>query len=293
MFQLEDYVLSYMLDFETKQSETLLNVAKLDAPFDYKLCTVTAKTSQLPVDLPETFNYLIGLHVASRRVYENKGTRYLVYRGQADGRETVDPLAHHARLGQEGIRGRPRFRRETQAHARRGGCFREHRQFYSWSAFTRSRFSSAACSTRNKPCPQAITSNWSSGSCWRRGVATCLAIPRTRRCSKSLREVEEGYDSKGGSFLVQRIASRGSKCLVTPEDLERYDANIRSHLHYFNQHRKERLTLRYFQHLSLLISGIVPGLPLQSRDEVAEGLNQFVRLRNNQRSVLEAARPGI
>jgi len=32
MFQMEDYVLSYMLDFETKQSETLLNVAKLDAP---------------------------------------------------------------------------------------------------------------------------------------------------------------------------------------------------------------------------------------------------------------------
>jgi adenine-specific DNA-methyltransferase len=88
MFQLEDYVLSYMLDFETKQSETLLNVAKLDAPFDYKLRR-HGKDEPLPVDLPETFNYLIGLHVASRRVYENKSTRYLVYRGKADGRETV------------------------------------------------------------------------------------------------------------------------------------------------------------------------------------------------------------
>ena len=88
MFQLEDYVLSYMLDFETKQSETLLNVSKLDAPFDYKLRR-NGKDEPLPVDLPETFNYLIGLHVASRRVYENKGVRYLVYRGKADGRETV------------------------------------------------------------------------------------------------------------------------------------------------------------------------------------------------------------
>lgn len=88
MFQLEDYVLSYMLDFETKQSETLLNVAKLDAPFDYQLRT-QGRDEPMPVDLPETFNYLIGLHVASRRVYENKGTRYLVYRGKADGRETV------------------------------------------------------------------------------------------------------------------------------------------------------------------------------------------------------------
>lgn len=85
---LEDYVLSYMLDFETKESETFLNVAKLDAPFDYKLRR-HGKDDPLPVDLPETFNYLIGLHVASRRVLENKGVRYLVYRGKAEGRETV------------------------------------------------------------------------------------------------------------------------------------------------------------------------------------------------------------
>ncbi len=88
MFKLDDYVLSYMLDFETKQSETLLNVAKLDSPFDYKLKR-HGKDKPLPVDLPETFNYLIGLHVESRRVYENKGTRYLVYCGKAEGKQTV------------------------------------------------------------------------------------------------------------------------------------------------------------------------------------------------------------
>lgn len=88
MFQLEDYVLSYMLDFETKGSETLLSVAKLDAPFEYKLRR-HGKDKPLPVDLPETFNYLIGLRASSRRVYDNKGTRYLVYRGKVDGRETV------------------------------------------------------------------------------------------------------------------------------------------------------------------------------------------------------------
>jgi adenine-specific DNA-methyltransferase len=65
-----------------------LNVAKLDAPLDYKLRR-HGKDEPLPVDLPETFNYLIGLHVASRRVYENKGARYLVYRGRAEGRETA------------------------------------------------------------------------------------------------------------------------------------------------------------------------------------------------------------
>jgi adenine-specific DNA-methyltransferase len=39
--------------------------------------------------LPETFNYLVGLHVESRRVYDNKGERYLVYRGRVEARETA------------------------------------------------------------------------------------------------------------------------------------------------------------------------------------------------------------
>ncbi len=107
----------------------------------------------------------------------------------------------------------------------------------------------------------------------------------------SLREVEEGFDGKGGSFLVQTIAARGSKCLVPPEDLERYDANIRAHLNYFNQHRKERLTLRYFQHLSLLISELFLDRRFNHEAKLRQELNQFVRLRNNQRSVLEAQDP--
>ena len=88
MLALEDYVLSYMLDFETRESETLLNVAKLDTPFDYTLRR-HGKDEPQPVDLPETFNYLIGLHVESRRVLQNKSTRYLVYRGRVAGRTTV------------------------------------------------------------------------------------------------------------------------------------------------------------------------------------------------------------
>jgi adenine-specific DNA-methyltransferase len=88
LLKMDDYLLSYMLDFETKDSATLLNVARLDSPFDYKLYR-HGKDDPLPVDLPETFKYLIGLHVKTRKVYENKGVRYLVYRGKSDERETV------------------------------------------------------------------------------------------------------------------------------------------------------------------------------------------------------------
>ena len=38
------------------------------------------------VDLPETFNFLLGLHVATRKVYRDGDRRYLVYRGMVDSR---------------------------------------------------------------------------------------------------------------------------------------------------------------------------------------------------------------
>src|SRR5438046_2437952 len=66
----------------------------------------------------------------------------------------------------------------------------------------------------------------------------------------NLREVEEGFPSSGRSHLLSAILARGSKCLVPEQDLDAYDANIRTHLGNFNKYLKERLTLRYFQHLS-------------------------------------------
>ena len=68
----------------------------------------------------------------------------------------------------------------------------------------------------------------------------------------NLREVEEGYDSNGRSYLVQAILARGSKCRIPAEVLHQYDANIRLHLKAYNRRRKEPITLRYFQHLALL-----------------------------------------
>jgi adenine-specific DNA-methyltransferase len=66
----DDYLLSYMLKWETRHSETLLNVEKLQAPFPYKLhLHRDGETRERTVDLPETFAYLLGLDVQTRRVY--------------------------------------------------------------------------------------------------------------------------------------------------------------------------------------------------------------------------------
>jgi adenine-specific DNA-methyltransferase len=87
----EDYLLKYMLKWETKHSETLLNVEKMACPFTYKLhIHQDGQTREKSVDIPETFNYLLGLHVQTRRVYDDDGRRYLVYHGQTpEGRRVA------------------------------------------------------------------------------------------------------------------------------------------------------------------------------------------------------------
>lgn len=58
----EEYLLQYMLDIESR--DQLLNIEAFKNPFSYKL-NVTENNELVPtnVDLVETFNYLIGLHV--------------------------------------------------------------------------------------------------------------------------------------------------------------------------------------------------------------------------------------
>ena len=60
----QDYQLGYMLDVETRDS--LLSVADFHKPFDYQLNIATdssGASTPHPIDLVETFNYLIGLTV--------------------------------------------------------------------------------------------------------------------------------------------------------------------------------------------------------------------------------------
>ena len=79
----DEYLLKYMLGWETRESETLLNPALLTRPFTYKLRVhVNREQQERKVDLPETFNYLLGLNVRKRETYDDNGRRYLVFRGE-------------------------------------------------------------------------------------------------------------------------------------------------------------------------------------------------------------------
>ncbi len=80
----EDYRLRYALDAETRASPCLLGKQFAD-PFAYRLSVVRdGYRREIPADLPETFNYLLGLQVRSRKRL-----------GEVLAIEGIDPSGRH------------------------------------------------------------------------------------------------------------------------------------------------------------------------------------------------------
>ncbi len=69
-----DYLLKYFLDYETRENPSLLNIEHLKNPFSYKLkvnLEEVGEPQEMVVDIPETFNYLLGLKVKKIKVRWN------------------------------------------------------------------------------------------------------------------------------------------------------------------------------------------------------------------------------
>jgi Type III restriction enzyme, res subunit len=113
-----------------------------------------------------------------------------------------------------------------------------------------------------------------------------LGYESNRAMLEDLKERDEGYGSSGESYVLQGILSKGAACKISRDDLERYDSNIKAHLTYFNRHRREPLTLRYFQHLSLLITERFLDLLFNHKPLLRQELNEFVEHRNQKRETL-------
>ena len=87
---LDEHQLSYLLGSETRESPTFLDVAELQNPFNYQLNIANGlQTQRETVDLPETFNYLLGISVKTRRCLYDGDRRYLIYRGTVEQRVVV------------------------------------------------------------------------------------------------------------------------------------------------------------------------------------------------------------
>lgn len=75
----DNYIPKYFLELETRGSKTLVNIAAMQNPWGYKLKVWDGFTydTEQAVDLVETFNYLIGLHVQKYFARDNKGRKYV------------------------------------------------------------------------------------------------------------------------------------------------------------------------------------------------------------------------
>ena len=85
----DQYLLKYMLDIESRGS--IINTDSFRKPFDYylKIAVDSSGASESrKVDLVETFNYLLGLHVESQN--RNLGEGYVIVEGQlANGKRVL------------------------------------------------------------------------------------------------------------------------------------------------------------------------------------------------------------
>jgi adenine-specific DNA-methyltransferase len=86
----DEYLLRYMLDFETQGSPCLLNLEQFQDPFAYKLKVQEGdEIKERMVDLVETFNYLLGIHVKKMRQFQDNGRLYRAVLGEKDGKRIV------------------------------------------------------------------------------------------------------------------------------------------------------------------------------------------------------------
>ena len=85
-----DYFVRYMLDFETRDSKSFLNIDGMQDPFDYKIRVLDGYQQKIvPVDLVETYNYLIGLHLKKLKTVKDKGRKYLILTGNIDSKKVI------------------------------------------------------------------------------------------------------------------------------------------------------------------------------------------------------------
>ncbi|MHA1401862.1 MAG: DNA methyltransferase, partial [Candidatus Heimdallarchaeaceae archaeon] len=86
-----EYLMKYMLKFETEGSPSLLNLEAFESPFEYKLKIISNSNGEeiVGVDLVETFNYLIGFKVNKYKFLKENGRKYVVLFAERNNRRTA------------------------------------------------------------------------------------------------------------------------------------------------------------------------------------------------------------
>ena len=92
--EMDDYVLSYMLDFESQDSPSLLPEGTFDDPFNHELKIEQDGTSREPtvVNLVETFHYLLGAEVRQYWHETHQDREYVVTECEVDTESGIEKV---------------------------------------------------------------------------------------------------------------------------------------------------------------------------------------------------------
>src|SRR4030042_1742077 len=99
-----------------------------------------------------------------------------------------------------------------------------------------------------------------------------FGFERNRDLLEYMKKAAEGFDASGRSYIYHHLESLGDKVRISPDDLVRYDENIREHLRAMNIRRSEPITLRYFQHIAVLYTEFFLDHYFNSRNEMLHSL---------------------
>ncbi len=85
----DEYLLKYFLDYETSESPYFLNIEHLKDPFAYRLkvnLSEVGEPEEMVVDIPETFNYLLGLKIKKVKFRNYDKRRYMFVLGEKENK---------------------------------------------------------------------------------------------------------------------------------------------------------------------------------------------------------------
>ena len=108
-----------------------------------------------------------------------------------------------------------------------------------------------------------------------------------RELLQDIREADEGFDTEGHSYVYRRLTSRGGSVRIPPDDIGRYDDNIRAHLRATTA-RRPAFKLKYFQHLALLYTEVFLDRYFNDPANMLQSLNHFLTSHSTVRGVPEA-----
>jgi len=86
-----EYLMKYRLRYETEGCSSLLDIKQFESPFEYKLRIISDGNDEkiAPVDLVETFNYLLGLRVGKYKFLNENGRKYTIVLGERRNRRVA------------------------------------------------------------------------------------------------------------------------------------------------------------------------------------------------------------